>query len=207
MLTGSIPSEIGNLKNAMGISLSHNMLKEKIPDVMRNLTKILSLHLHDNLLTGVAPPITLVDATNINAFIADCGKPSFTAVSPLQCESCTMCCNSWEKCQVNQKERISMETIGYLTASMVPIGIAIIMAIMFQIKRKGFLSFFKDDRDPLSIYNEDSVYCLVFSNNLLAWAIYLVTVVIQALAFWIFLKRSNFNDDKTDLAYCTVCSQ
>ena len=99
-----------------------------------------------------------------------------------------------------------METTGYLSVSMIPISIAMIMAIMFQIKKKGFLSFFKDDRDPLSIYNEDSVYCLIFSNNLLAWVIYLVTVVIQALSFWIFLKRSNFDDEKTEWAFPYLCN-
>ena len=56
---------------------------------------------------------------------------------------------------------------------------------------------FNDDRNPLSIYNEDSVYCLIFSDNVIAWVIYISTAAIQVLAFYVFLNTLNFHDSDT----------
>lgn len=207
LLTGSVPSQIGNLNNATAISLSHNSLKGNIPTELGNLKHIQFLHLHDNLLTGTAPIVTLVDENLINAFISDCGHPSYKLLSPLECKSCTMCCNSNEKCQINQTVEISVETLGFSLVSFFPIFIAVMMYIMFQAKKRGYLSCLKDNRSPFSIYNEDSIYCLIFSDNALAWMVYSCTVTLQALAFYIFLKRSNFADANTEWVFTYRCHE
>lgn len=205
MLTGSIPSQIGTLENITFISLSYNSLRGKIPTEIETLSKIEYLHLHQNVLTGFAPVLNIKDKKENNAYITDCGEPSFLLSAPLKCKSCTMCCNSLDQCQVNREWKIPAEYIGYLILSLVPVAIVILAWLVFRAKKRGFFLFFKDDRNPLSIYNEDSVYCLVFSNSRLAWIIYSATAIIQALAFYSFLKRSNFNDEETAWQFTYRC--
>ncbi|XP_074333843.1 uncharacterized protein LOC141671471 [Apium graveolens] len=52
---GSIPREIGKLKNMRILSLSDNLLKGTIPESMRELSKLGALVLHDNNISGSIP--------------------------------------------------------------------------------------------------------------------------------------------------------
>lgn len=205
MLTGSIPSHIGDLSNLTIISLNDNLLKGKVPEELKNLNNIELLRLHHNLLTGNVPDINVKDKKNISAFIADCGEPSFLLSSPLSCPSCTMCCNSLNLCQQNLKITLPFQKLAIIVVTLVPIGITFVAVVMFQFKKKGYFSWFADNRSLLSIYNEDSVYCLIFSNNLLAWFAYFLTATIQAIAFYLFLLKSNFNDDDTAVQFTYRC--
>ena len=54
-LTGSIPSEIGNLTNLRSLSLGLNELTGSIPPEIGNLTNLRSLYLFVNQLTGSIP--------------------------------------------------------------------------------------------------------------------------------------------------------
>ncbi|MEN8218853.1 MAG: Calx-beta domain-containing protein, partial [Pseudomonadota bacterium] len=54
-LTGSIPTEMGNLTNLTELSLSDNSLTGSIPTEMGNLTNLTELSLSDNSLTGTIP--------------------------------------------------------------------------------------------------------------------------------------------------------
>ncbi len=54
-LTGSIPSEVGNLTNLEYLSLGDNQLTGEIPPEIENLTKLTSLDLSRNGLTGEIP--------------------------------------------------------------------------------------------------------------------------------------------------------
>jgi hypothetical protein len=54
-LTGSIPPEIGNLTNLEGLRLNNNQLTGSIPSEIGNLTNLTSLFLNYNQLTGEIP--------------------------------------------------------------------------------------------------------------------------------------------------------
>jgi len=55
-LTGSLPSELGNLNNLGSITLDYNQLTGNIPPELGNLSSLYSLGLSDNQLTGNIPP-------------------------------------------------------------------------------------------------------------------------------------------------------
>ena len=54
-LSGSIPSELGNLANLERLSLSRNSLSGPIPPGLLNLTELKELYLHTNQLSGSIP--------------------------------------------------------------------------------------------------------------------------------------------------------
>ena len=54
-LSGSIPSELGNLANLTILGLAGNQLSGAIPSELGNLTNLTYLHLADNQLTGCVP--------------------------------------------------------------------------------------------------------------------------------------------------------
>ena len=56
-LTGSIPSEIGNLTNLVWLSLNHNQLTGSIPVEIGYLSNVYKAYLNDNQLTGLIPDI------------------------------------------------------------------------------------------------------------------------------------------------------
>ena len=55
-LTGSTPTELGNLTRLTALSLSDNQLTGSIPTELGNLTRLTALFLHNNQLTGSIPP-------------------------------------------------------------------------------------------------------------------------------------------------------
>jgi len=67
-LTGSIPSEIGNLTNLLKLSLHYNQLTGSIPQEIGNLTNLIRLFLYNNQLTGEIPEsiCNLVEVVYIN---------------------------------------------------------------------------------------------------------------------------------------------
>ena len=201
-LTGSISTRIGFLQKAEKISLSHNSLKGRIPKVIEHLTKLKILHLHVNRLTDHAP-----DIASIEDYITDCGNPSFLLASRVKCMSCTICCNSLEMCQLNSELSLPVQTMGYISSVAVPIGVIIVLSLVIAARRQGYLASFSDNSHFPSLYNADSIYCMIYSNNIWAWLMYAATVIIQAMLFYLFLVRSNFGDDETDWQFTMRCSE
>ena len=55
-LTGTIPTELGNLSSLTELGLSHNRLDGTIPSKLGGLSNLVTLDLSGNLLTGTIPP-------------------------------------------------------------------------------------------------------------------------------------------------------
>lgn len=83
-LTGSIPTQVGNLINATALAMSHNSLKGGIPKELKNLQHLKLLHLHHNQLTGTAPVVAFQNLTKDN-YITDCGNPPFLLGKAVEC--------------------------------------------------------------------------------------------------------------------------
>ena len=65
-LTGTIPSELGNLTNLRGLTLSQNQLAGSIPAELGSLTQLVELLLWNNELTGSIPS-ELGNLTNLQS--------------------------------------------------------------------------------------------------------------------------------------------
>jgi len=204
-ITGTIPTEIVNLRLVERIYMSHNFLKGTIPANLGDLESLEYLHLHRNLLQGFAPNLKKSETMHLDDFgyITDCGFPRYLLPDRLSCEGCTMCCNSEKKCQLVDPPTLSQKNL-FSIASLIPIGC--LLLFIFSVKRENNALFklFIDDRDPLTIFNDDSVYCFIFSNDGIAIIIYGVTVIIQVMIFTFYLKASDFVDD-SDYIYSYQC--
>ena len=55
-MSGSIPSELGNLANLTTLALSYNQLTGSIPSELGNLANLTTLYLSSNQLSGAIPP-------------------------------------------------------------------------------------------------------------------------------------------------------
>ena len=203
-LTGSIPTQVGNLENATHILLNHNELKGAIPNELTDLKQILYLHLHHNLLTGKAPPIKFT-TKHQNNYISDCGDPSYLLPKEVECKSCTMCCNSEDECQEQAKWHINISTLGFLFTFSLPIGIGIFAYYTKKMSTIPFISYFKDLRDPVYSYKDDSVYCFILSSNSTAWLVYLLTAGVQIGLFATFLGASSESDKFSDNSFPFIC--
>jgi len=199
-LTGSIPTVIGLIKNATVIALNHNFLKGPIPLQMSELTKLQYLQLHVNFLTGTAPFFPHLRAIGEdNRYITDCGSPFHHISTAITCPTCTTCCNSDEMCQVNLIWNVDIVYVGFIVTFAVPLGLGLLCLLVY----KGFRV--KDNRDPLSIFDEDSSYALVFSDSKFAYFIFLVTFFVQGLFYYTFLLASSFEDVSSDWQFTLIC--
>jgi len=199
-LTGSIPTEIGRLMNMTKISMSHNLLKGNIPVELENLKNLELLQLHQNRLTGTSPKLE-ARSDRMESFITDCGDPSFLQDSPLKCESCTMCCNSENKCQENHIWDPPIWVYPSLVALITPFLVAF---IIYLISYK--VALIEDTRHPLSIYRDDSVYCFIYSKSVAARFVYVLTVTVQFMLFLAFMWASDSSNEDSDFEYNFRCT-
>lgn len=202
--TGSIPTQVGILANSRIISMSHNLFKGTIPTELQNLKMIEYIHLHQNQLTGTAPKLEFAQIRP-NTFITDCGDPSFSLPSPLICSSCTMCCNSEKKCQQNKVQKTPIWATAFLVGFMVPVAVGTLKYLILRTRAKNVNFSLFENRDPLSIYSKDSVYCFVLCNNMVAWIAYVATATIQMLLFFVYLQASNIRNEDSDWQFSVLC--
>lgn len=196
--TGSIPTEIGTMENVKQIVMSYNMLKGNVPDEIQNLKTLELLHLHHNSLTGEVPIMDL-PWKDLNSFITDCGKPWHELPQPLQCKSCTICCNSEDECQENSHWGRPLILYIFSAIGIPPFIIAVLAYIIHSLD--------KVDVEQYAMGTDDinSVYHFSFSNNVVAWLIYLFTAGVQIWLFRTFLGASDLHKDDTAWQYTIRC--
>ena len=204
-LTGSIPTVLGNLQNISLIFLSHNSFKGTLPPELSNLSNLKKLHVHDNKLTGIAPAMTFIEHDKEN-FIADCAEPFYLLSAPLICDSCSMCCNSDGICQDKNYWSLPIWISVVIWVVAVPvIFIAIYVAIIM--KRSWIcLNRWIQNRDPTTVYSEESVYCLILGSDPKGWIIYFITALVQVSLFTLFLMASSDKNADSDYKFTFYCS-
>lgn len=201
-ITGMISSRIADLDNITTITLNHNELKGTIPSEMMRLQKLELLHLHMNQLIGKAPDLTFIGESTHNQYISDCGDPLFHLPSLLSCPSCTMCCNSLEKCQENKE----LKTRFWIMAIFgLPVFTASVRFIIVKAGIDIFHVFNDIETEPFHVLTLDSVYCFILTKSIMAWILYLVTVVIQVLLFAEYIGASSVKSENTDWNFTFRC--
>jgi Leucine-rich repeat (LRR) protein len=90
-LQGSVPSELGSLKNLKFLDVSYNRLGGQIPTEYRTLPVLTNLDLKSNVMFGDLDPVfcnrdELPLVTVLESLEADCLVPE------LKCSCCTICC-------------------------------------------------------------------------------------------------------------------
>ena len=203
LLTGSIPTNLGNLKNSRIIAMNHNLLRGTIPSELSSLHHIEALQFHQNQLTGRAPDIKLSNVLD-NSYITDCGEPSFLLANSLECKTCTMCCNSENECKESNSLDFPLEGAIILFLVLLPAIVALKFYSLKTTKNK-FFSCLIDNREPLSILDKESVYCLLLSDSHLAKFISMLTVCFQLWLLSIYMRAANIRSKDTDWRYSLRC--
>ena len=203
-LTGSIPSEIGNLTKLVSVALNHNRLKGNIPTlgVLRNVE---FLHFHHNQLTGTAPEISKESFLNntIRNYITDCGIPYYALPSDLTCRTCTMCCNSDERCQQVQEWKLSITAAGMLISVLVPSILVFFCIWRTCIFRCAFPR--QNNHQRHLIAKRSSVYQFAMSSDKRAQAIFTFTGIMQFLLYFSYLGPSELKSEDTDFQFSFIC--
>jgi len=201
-LTGSIPTNIGLLEKVTEVVLSHNSLKGPIPSEIESLKNLDFLHLQMNTLTGKAPsmPKNMI-VTDGFKYITDCGSPNYNLANAITCSDCTHCCNSDEMCQENLERSLPVTDLGWITIFSIPVGLALLGFIVLVVTCNKV----KENRDLSDLVDEDSTYCLLFSDKVSAWMVYLLTLAAQFYFYYTYLLASTFTHATSDWQYTVSC--
>jgi len=197
-LKGSIPSQIGNLLNLSSFIISYNRITGTIPDRLADLSQLQILHLHGNRLQGTVPRLSSKGHTK-SSFITDCGSPSVFDV-PLDCPSCTMCCNSRQECDITKSKTDFGMWSSVLTGSAVA-TLLLASTTLTKAICSFICSFNKStpstDNEHYTI-GKESVYSFFLSSSVSAWALATTVLAVQALCFGFFIDEASleFGSDK-----------
>ena len=88
---------------------------------------------------------------------------------------------------------------------MLTVGLPILFFLMSQIRVKLGRTYNGTVRHPSTIYNVDSIYCFIFSDRPLAWLLYAAMNMVQSSLFFVFLQKSNFDNENTDWQFSFRC--
>ena len=198
-LTGSIPSGMQALNQIQALALDHNRLKGQIPQ-LENMPNVELLHFHQNQLTGKAPVIR--SSAKLQSYITDCGFPQYALPGYMECESCTICCNSESRCQLATSwTSIPIQGVGVMFALLLPLTIIPLFMIMYNETGK------KGQKYDAMIYADDSVYHFILSDKKCAKLIFVFTAVIQFLLFYFFLEPSGMDNEDTAFQFSFICAE
>lgn len=106
-LTGTIPTNFGELSNVKLLFLNHNMLTGDVPTELAQLPNIVSFFAHNNELVGSFEPVCNAKPAKLAYFVTDCK-------SEVTCTCCSECCASGDSSCVNDDE--NMDTLNEMTS-------------------------------------------------------------------------------------------
>jgi len=89
-LTGSLPTEVGELVGLTALELGTNQLSGMVPNQIGQLKSLKTLLLDNNNLTGIVP-VSVCSLTGLQDFWTDCDGP--LAGREITCSCCTACPN------------------------------------------------------------------------------------------------------------------
>jgi len=156
----------------------------------------------------MGPQIFVSNELHPNSYITDCGDPSYLLPSPLECKSCTMCCNSEKKCQETDTWRITVSVLALIIALMLPVFLIATVEFILrsQKKKKVLVSLGFDKREIVCACDFESVYWFVFSDNNMALFMYHFTAAMQIWLFAVYLQASNTKlNENTDWQFSFKC--
>lgn len=84
---------------------------------------------------------------------------------------------------------------------MLPIGISLVAFIISKVLTR----FSRPGRSLTTIYQNNSVYCLIFSKNFLGRCILVVTIFIQGSILYVFLRASRLIGSNNDWRFSFLC--
>ncbi|EJK57793.1 hypothetical protein THAOC_22130, partial [Thalassiosira oceanica] len=228
----TIPSEIGLLEQLEFLKLSFNQFQREVPPDIENLRKLKLFQAHGNRITGTVTlfPGLEPDKFEESSYVTDCGSPSLFGndPGPVNCTSCTMCCNEFEECYPAKKNAFlewkDYEDFGWILLACVIAYLCLLNGVsaLWDYRKKRMQRRITrrssryirqksaaDEKYAIQSMGEGSVYSFFLHDNKLAWSIALVTVAIQ---FWMlhpFIIAAEFDlsDDRKDLVYTWKCDR
>ena len=199
--------------------LSYNSFIGDAPQELGLLKDLKLIHLHGNRIAGSISLSLSSDSLNKSSFIADCGAPSIYE-DPVDCPSCTMCCNSLDDCYPQDENKTAQEEgLKYTDVLWILfLGILctcwLVHITLFYKRQKVSLSLqqlemkmSKDKEYALDTIGRDSVYRFFLGKSWQGWSIALVILLSQVWVLFIFVEASELNlaDDNKDLEFTWKC--
>ena len=176
------------------------------------------VHLHGNRIAGSISLSLSSDSLNKSSFISDCGAPSIYE-DPVDCPSCTMCCNSLDDCYPQDDSKMARAGLKFTDLLwMLFLGIFctcwLVHIVLFFKREKGNMSLeqldaqrFEDKVYALDTIGRDSVYRFFLGECWQGWFIALVILLAQLYVLFIFVAASELDlaDDNKDLEFTWKC--
>ena len=117
------------------------------------------------------------------------------------------------RCAATQKKLcqdvvIPLHQESWDLATIVTLGVPIILTSIYLLVRplrRRCILFFRDDREPITLYHDGSVYCFIFTQDPWAFFLYFAVSFCQIYLLSIYLRQSNVKIDDTDHLFTFRC--